>query len=68
MYAPMSGDNWSDDIYVEGKPEPGAKDNYFATWVRVTPGFFETIGNRMVMGRPITNMSAPAAAASTPRR
>jgi len=55
MYAPMSGDNWSDDIYVEGKPEPGAKDDYFATWVRVTPGFFETIGNRMVMGRPITD-------------
>jgi putative ABC transport system permease protein len=55
MYAPMSGNNWSKDIRVEGKPEPSAKDDYDATWVRVTPGFFETIGNRMVMGRAITD-------------
>ncbi len=55
MYAPMSGDNWSDDIHVEGKPEPSAKDDSEATWVRVTSGFFETIGNRIVMGRPITD-------------
>ena len=55
MYAPMSGDSWNSDIHVQGKPEPSAKDDYEATWVRVTPGFFETLGNRIVIGRPMTD-------------
>jgi predicted permease len=50
----MSGDNWNTGVFLEGKPEPNAKDDYGATWVRVTPGFFETLGNPMLMGRPIT--------------
>ena len=54
LYAPMSGNNWNEGIHVDGKPEPSAKDDYGASWVRVTPGFFESLGNRMVMGRPIT--------------
>src|SRR6202007_1799469 len=54
LYAPMSGDRWNDSIRVEGKPEPRAKDEVYAGDTRVMPGFFETIGNRIVMGRPIT--------------
>ena len=50
----MSGDSWNTGVFVEGKPEPGAKEDYGAMWVRVTPGFFETVGNPMLMGRPIT--------------
>ncbi|HVT96623.1 MAG TPA: ABC transporter permease [Acidobacteriaceae bacterium] len=60
-YAPMSGDNWSMGIRVEGQPEPGAKDNTSALYSRVTPGFFETLGGRMVAGRPITNDDSAAA-------
>jgi predicted permease len=55
LYAPMSGDQWNTGVFIEGKPEPNAKDNYDATWVRVTPGFFETVGNPMLMGRAITD-------------
>ena len=55
LYAPMSGDSWIAGVHVEGKPEPTAKDEYGAMWVRVTPGFFETVGNPMVKGRPITD-------------
>jgi putative ABC transport system permease protein len=55
LYAPMSGDSWNSGIRVAGKPEPPAKENTGAGWTRVTPGFFETLGNRMVMGRPITD-------------
>jgi hypothetical protein len=54
LYAPMSGDSWNTGVRVQGKPEPPAKENSGAGWTRVTPGFFETVGNRMVMGRPIT--------------
>jgi len=54
LYAPMSGDNWNDAIRVEGKPEPHGEDDPLASFVRVMPGFFETIGNRVVAGRSIT--------------
>ncbi len=53
-YAPLSGDQWGSSVRVLGKPEPGPKDDYFADWTRVTPGFFDTIGANMRMGRPLT--------------
>jgi len=53
-YAPMSGDQWGFQIRIEGKPEPGPKDDIFADWTRVTPGFFDTVGANMLAGRPIT--------------
>jgi len=53
LYAPMTGSYWDHDIRVEGKPEPGPKDNVSSAWTRVTPGFFETLGDRIVMGRTI---------------
>src|SRR5580698_4248740 len=52
-YAPMSGDSWNDGIRIEGRPEPGAKEDTSAGWSRVMPGFFETIGAKVVLGRPI---------------
>jgi len=53
-YAPMSGDSWNEGIRVQGKPEPHSGDDWDATWTRVTPGFFATLGNPIVMGRPVT--------------
>jgi predicted permease len=55
LYAPMTGDSWNDGIRVQGRPEPGAKEDTGASWSRVMPGFFETIGAKMVIGRPITD-------------
>ncbi len=54
LYAPMTGDNWNDGIRIEGRPEPGAKEDTSAGWARVMPGFFDTIGAKLVLGRPIT--------------
>ncbi len=53
LYAPMSGDSWNEGIRIAGRPEPGPKDDTGAGWARVMPGFFETIGARIVQGRPI---------------
>jgi predicted permease len=55
QWAPMSGDNWNTSIRVEGKPEPHEGDNTMSNSVRVMPGFFDTIGSRMIMGRQITD-------------
>jgi predicted permease len=54
LYGPMSGFTWGHNVRVAGSPEPGPKDDVSSAWTRVMPGFFETVGNRIVMGRPIT--------------
>ncbi len=54
LYAPMTGDSWNDGVRIQGRPEPGPKEDTGAGYVRVMPGFFEAIGARMMMGRPFT--------------
>jgi predicted permease len=49
----MSGDSWNEGVRVQGKPEPHSGDDWDATWSRVTPGFFSTLRNPILMGRPI---------------
>src|SRR5580658_5866919 len=60
LYAPMTGDSWNDGIRIEGRPEPPAKEDTSAGWARVMPGFFETIGAKVVLGRPITDRDTAA--------
>ena len=60
LYAPMTGDSWNDGIRIEGRPEPGAKEDMGAGFVRVMPGFFEAIGSNIVLGRPITERDTAA--------
>jgi len=55
LYAPLSGSSWSHDVRMAGQPEPGRGDDVSSAWTRVMPGFFETIGDRIVMGRPIVD-------------
>ena len=55
LYAPMSGDSWNEGIRVEGRPEPPAKEDTGSGWAMITPDFFDTIGAKMVLGRPITD-------------
>jgi predicted permease len=54
LYAPMTGDSWNGGIRIEGRPEPGAKEDTGSGWARVMPGFFETLGAKIMLGRPIT--------------
>jgi predicted permease len=60
LYAPMTGDSWNDGIRIEGRPEPGAKEDTGAGFVRVMPGFFEAIGSNIVLGRSITERDTAA--------
>src|SRR5580704_11665835 len=54
LYAPMTGDSWNNGVRIQGRPEPGPKEDTGAGYVRVMPGFFEIIGAKMLMGRPFT--------------
>jgi predicted permease len=60
LYTPQSGDSWNDSIFVEGRPAPGPKDDNRSSWDRVTAGYFETIGNPVVKGRPISERDTAA--------
>jgi putative ABC transport system permease protein len=60
LYAPMTGDSWNNGIRIEGRPEPGAKEDTGAGFVRVMHGFFETIGSNIMLGRPITERDTAA--------
>ena len=60
LYAPMTGDSWNDGIRVQGRPEPGPKEDTGAGWARVMPGFFETIGAKMTLGRTIADNDTAA--------
>jgi putative ABC transport system permease protein len=60
LYAPMTGDSWNDGIRVEGRPEPPAKEDTSSGWARVMPGFFETIGAKIMLGRPFTEQDNAA--------
>jgi len=60
LYAPMTGDSWNDGIRVEGRPEPDPKEDTNASWARVMPGFFETIGAKIMLGRTITDQDTAA--------
>ena len=54
LYAPMSGDSWNNGIRIEGRPEPPAKEDTSAGFVRAMPDFFDTIGAKIVLGRSFT--------------
>src|ERR1017187_2120010 len=56
----MTGDCWNYGIRIEGRPEPGAKEDTGAGFVRVMPGFFETIGSKLVLGPAITERDTAA--------
>ena len=60
LYAPMTGDSWNDGVRIEGRPEPPAKEDTGAGWARVMPGFFETIGAKVMLGRPISEQDTAA--------
>ena len=56
LYAPMSGDNWSARIAVEGlDPSEVAS----ASWNRVSVGYFETVGTPLLRGRAFTERDRP---------
>jgi predicted permease len=53
LYTPLEGDNWGEGVSIEGRPEAGPNDNIGASWTRVSPEFFDLIGQRVLRGRGI---------------
>jgi len=56
LYSPMRGDNWGEGIHIEGHPPD---ERIGASWDRVSPRYFETIGTRLLRGRVIGDEDTP---------
>jgi predicted permease len=54
QYSPLSGNEWGSGVWVEGAPPPGPNDDIYASLDRVTPGYFNVIGNPIAQGRGIS--------------
>jgi len=55
LYSALEGNNWGESIFVEGRPAPGPEENHNSSWDRVSPQFFQTIGQPIVRGRGFTD-------------
>ena len=63
LYSPLEGGAWGERIFIQGRPEPHNGDNNGALWDRVSPEFFDVIGQRLLRGRGITAQDAGTSAA-----
>ena len=61
LYNPFT-DNWGELIFVLGHPAPGINENANSSWDRVTPGYFQAIGQPVLRGRGFTEADAGATA------
>jgi len=59
MYSPMQGDNWDASIYFPGRTHQAGEHGDYASWLRVGPDYFQTIGTRLVRGRTIGEQDTP---------
>ncbi|HEY6182708.1 MAG TPA: ABC transporter permease, partial [Terriglobales bacterium] len=55
LYSTLEGNNWGEGVRIEGRPEPGPRENINSSWDRVSPHFFETIGQPIIRGRGFTD-------------
>ncbi len=55
LYSTLEGNNWGEGIRVEGRPEPGPNEHNGSSWDRVSPQFFETVGQPVIRGRGFTD-------------
>jgi predicted permease len=55
LYSTLEGNNWGERVFVEGRPAPGPEENNNSSWDRVSPQFFQAIGQPIIRGRGFTD-------------
>jgi predicted permease len=61
LYNPFT-DNWGEMIFVAGHPAPKLSENAGASWDRISPKFFQTVGQSLLRGRSFTEADAGSTA------
>jgi predicted permease len=60
LYGPMEGSNWSSTVSISGRPVNPAHLDY-SSWNRVGPGYFESLGTRILRGRSVDERDSAGA-------
>lgn len=56
LWSPMDGNNRSETVYIDGQPAPPPGSNVnLASWNRVSPDYFRTIGTKLLEGREFSD-------------
>lgn len=55
LYSTLEGNNWGEGVFIEGRPTPGPEEHNGSSWDRVSPQFFQTIGQPVIRGRGFTD-------------
>ena len=56
LYSALEGNNWGESIFIEGHPPDDSQgDHHNSSWDRVSPQFFEAVGQPIVRGRSFTD-------------
>jgi predicted permease len=55
LYSTLEGNNWGEAVFVAGRPAPGPNEHNGSSWDRVSPRFFETVGQPVLRGRGFTD-------------
>jgi predicted permease len=55
LYSTLEGNNWGESVFVEGRPAPRPEENHGSSWDRVSPQFFQTVGQPLIRGRAFTD-------------
>jgi len=58
LYSPMEGNNWSSEISIDGRADQGQRTG--SSWNRVGPGYFDTLGTRVLRGRAPDERDTPS--------
>ena len=59
LYSPMGGDNWSGPVYIPGRTHDSGEHGDYASWLRIGPTYFQTVGTRLIRGRAIGEQDTP---------
>ncbi|SEG30910.1 duplicated orphan permease [Bryocella elongata] len=60
-YSPLEGDSWGEDIFLNGRPEPGSDQSINSRWLRVSPEMLDLVGEAVIQGRSVTANDTAAA-------
>ncbi len=59
LYSPMEMMNWSGPVYMQGRTHNTGEHGDYASWLRIGPDYFPSIGTRLLRGRTIGEQDTP---------
>ena len=61
LYTPLDGNNSDNSVQIQGQPEPAPNAEMSASFVKANAEYFDAIGQRVMMGRGISERDTPSA-------